>query len=433
MVSVAERGHRDAPGLRPIHPMLIDQQAHQLGYSDCRMRVVQLDGGVIGQCCQCFKLDQVACDQILQRGGGKEELLAQAQLLAGFGVVARIQNAGDSLGAHAVAQRAHVVAAVELLQVQRLGRARGPQAQRIGVVAASADHGGVIGDRREDFRGIPDIGGPALGVGAGADRAAEPNDIGHLGPHELPRVSDRKPVVRQLALHAAGNLLAEQSIVVAYPVAESRDAQACHAVHEAGGESPQAAIAQGCVRLLLAHRLDIGAQRGQRLTHRLQQSQVPCGVEHQPPDQKLQRQIIDALGAGLAGLGRGQPALDDEVADRVRRGDEPVALRCPIGSAAHFIGELVEDTGAQCFLIAPATGLTREGQGLVPERGGRKLVQLGAAPCTNGRRWRDRAGGTSRRDWGTAVFTPPYTFAPLRHNPRAHYTDRASSGVATCR
>ena len=72
-------------------------------------------------------------DQVLQRGGGEEELLAQPQLLAGIALVAGIEHARDGLGADPLALRAFVVAAVERVEMQRRQRAGGPEPERVGV------------------------------------------------------------------------------------------------------------------------------------------------------------------------------------------------------------------------------------------------------------------------------------------------------------
>ncbi len=147
MVGVAERGHRDAPGLRPVQAVDVHQQAHHLGHRDRGMGVVHLDGGVVGQGCQVGELVEVARHEVLQGGRGEEELLAQTQFLSGVGIVAWVEHAGDGFRAHPVAERAHVVAAVELVEVEFLDGAGRPQAQRVRVISAAAHDRCVVGDR----------------------------------------------------------------------------------------------------------------------------------------------------------------------------------------------------------------------------------------------------------------------------------------------
>jgi hypothetical protein len=91
----------------------INQQAHQLGHRNRGMRVVELDRNAVGQAGEVAIFPEVAAQQILQRGGGEEVFLPQAQFLAGRAVVAGIQDLGDRLGPDLFRQGANVVAAVE--------------------------------------------------------------------------------------------------------------------------------------------------------------------------------------------------------------------------------------------------------------------------------------------------------------------------------
>ena len=73
--------------------MQIDQDAHQLGDRDRRMRVVQLDRDLVGQNTDvAILLAHVPRDEIQERGGGEEIFLAQTQLLARRRLVARVKH-----------------------------------------------------------------------------------------------------------------------------------------------------------------------------------------------------------------------------------------------------------------------------------------------------------------------------------------------------
>ena len=52
VVGVGEGRLRDRPGLVPGDAVLVDQEAHQLGDRDGRMRVVELDRDLVGQVAQ---------------------------------------------------------------------------------------------------------------------------------------------------------------------------------------------------------------------------------------------------------------------------------------------------------------------------------------------------------------------------------------------
>src|SRR4029077_5716090 len=50
-------------------------------------------------------------------------------------------------------------------------------------------------------------------------------------------------------------------------------------------------------------------------------------VRQQAADQELEREVVDALAAlGMAGALRGEPAMDDPVADGERGGQKPIAI-----------------------------------------------------------------------------------------------------------
>ena len=157
VVGVGERADGDLPGVAPRQAMHVDQEPHQLGDRDARMRVVELDRGPLRQEMQIAVGAQVARHQILQRGGDEEIFLPQAQFAAGRRFVARIEDLRDRLRARLLDQRADMIAAVEGVEPQRVDRARGPQPQRIHVAAAPSDDRRVVGDRLDGLVRQPDV------------------------------------------------------------------------------------------------------------------------------------------------------------------------------------------------------------------------------------------------------------------------------------
>jgi hypothetical protein len=96
--------------------------------------------------------------------------------------------------------------------------------------------------------------------------------------------------------------LPEQPVVVADAVAEGGDADRGHALHEAGGEAAQAAVAERRVRLELADHVDVDAELAQGVAAGPGQAQVADGVGEQAPDQELEAEIVDALVAARLDL-----------------------------------------------------------------------------------------------------------------------------------
>src|SRR5439155_17606374 len=103
---VAESLVCNLPRLIPAEPFKVYKYAHQLGNSERRMRVVELNCGLFGKPVECleallliihFVSLLVAADDILERGRCEEKLLLEPQFLSFKYVVVRIENLRDVL------------------------------------------------------------------------------------------------------------------------------------------------------------------------------------------------------------------------------------------------------------------------------------------------------------------------------------------------
>ena len=173
------------------------------------------------------------------------------QFLARGRAVVGVEDAGQRFRPKLPGERAFEIAGVELVQLDRIERAGVPQPQRINALAAPADHRRVEGDRLHRFGGRP----VAAAVGQRRHLAAEADEIGAFPPLELPRVAVREPGFGQLDLPAVVQPLAEHAVHVADAIAIGRQVEAREAFHETRGQPPEAAVAEGRVRLdLFDHR-----------------------------------------------------------------------------------------------------------------------------------------------------------------------------------
>ncbi len=180
------------------------------------------------------------------------------------------------------------------------------------------------------------------------DAAAEADVVEHLGPLELPGIARGQPVLRRLGLPAVLDQLAEQAVVVADAIAVGGHRQAGHALHETGGQAAQPAVAQRRVGLDGPQPLQVHAQLVERRPHGLGQAEIVQGIGQQPADQELQGQVVNPLALlGVDGPCRGEPAVDDAVADGQGGGDEPVVVAGHDGILAHGIGQLGHQRAAQ--------------------------------------------------------------------------------------
>ena len=343
VIGVGQHRHRDLPRFVPAEIVQVDQDAHQLGDGKARMGVVELHRDLGGEVAQLPVGGEVPLDQVLQRGRNEEIFLPQPQLAPRGALVVRIEEFADRFRARFLGDGAEVIAGVEDVEPQRVGRARRPQPQRVDVLAAPADDRRVVGDGLNGFRRPPRRAVTAAVIDM-IDMAAEMNVIDHLRPLEFPGVAEAQPFVRIFLLPALRNDLAEQAEIVADAVADGGNGQRRHALHEACREPPEAAIAERRVRLAFAQVVKPDAEIAERRLEHRQQAHIVQRVGEQTADQEFEREVIDPLAAGVVALlfGR-QPAVHDAVAQRQRRGLVPVAPGRHAGVLADRKPELGED------------------------------------------------------------------------------------------
>ena len=157
---------------------------------------------------------------------------------------------------------------------------------------------------------------------------AEVHRHGQVGSRYLPPVSILEPGVWPLPLPPPGELLPEDTEVVAQPVPERRVVQGSERFQETGGQAAEAAIAQARVGLLVHDAFQIQAQLGHHFGRYLAQTGRDQVVLQQPTQQVLQRKVVDGLGLVLlvCPLGR-DCTVDERLADRELKRRELVGGR----------------------------------------------------------------------------------------------------------
>jgi hypothetical protein len=164
---------------------------------------------------------------------------------------------------------------------------------------------------------MPDHALAALGVGDALDAAAEMDVMDHGRPLEFPGVAEAEPFVGIFLLPALRDDLAEQPEIVPDAIADGGDRQRRHALHEAGRQPPQAAIAERRIRLAFAQVRQRDAEIAQCCLEHRQQAHIVERVGEQTTDQEFQAEIIDPLAPGVVALlVRGEPVVHDAVAQR---------------------------------------------------------------------------------------------------------------------
>ena len=219
VVGVREHLAADLKRIVPAKLVLINQQAHQLRDRQHRVGIVEVNGDFIRQVVVGFVQLIMAAQNILDRRGDQEVLLAQTQLAPGIGGVIRIQYAGDVLRVVFIFHRRKVVALVKFTEVDCATGLSIPQAQRIGRVSVVTRDNLVV-CHREDLFGLD----PAHLLAFHLNTATKAHFVARIVAFELPRVTVFQPVVRRLFLSAINNILLEHAVVVANTVAAARQA-----------------------------------------------------------------------------------------------------------------------------------------------------------------------------------------------------------------
>ena len=201
----------------------------------------------------------------------------------------------------------------------------------------------------------------AIGPIHDINMSTEANRVGHFRTLKFPGEARREPLLRQLNLPPIAQLLAEDSVVVANAVAIRRDLQRRHALHEAGGESAEAAIAESGIGLEGAQLVEINAELTERDTRGLGESEVAKRIHQLPSNEELEREVVDALRAVRVGTSRRlHPVTRHVVTGRECGGDVPVAFPSVRGILADGIQEFADDAGAE---VCDGVG-TREASGV---------------------------------------------------------------------
>ena len=363
VVGVAAGAAGLLPGLIPLHEVLVDHDPHQLGDGDRGVGVVELDRDPVAEGVEVAVGEHVAADDVLYRAGGEKILLLEAELLPLRRVVLRVEHLGDVLGQVLLLDGADVVAGVEHLEVELVGGAGAPQPHRRHRVVAVAHDGRVVGDAEHALAIDPADAESALPVGHHGGMAAELDGERELGAGDLPGIAEPEPLVGSLDLLAVADHLVEAAELVADAVPEGGEADGGHGVEEAGGEAPQAAVAEAGVDLDLEHLLEPDVEPGQRLLHALVDAEVEQAVGEQASDQELGREVIHALGiGGVLRLHRLDPAGKQPVANGVGEGEEVVMRRRHRHRLALERDQVVEKGAPEPFdLVGGAVVLVADG------------------------------------------------------------------------
>ena len=333
VVRVSERLGDDVPGFVPFHVLDVEEDAHHFGDGDCRVRIVQLDGDLLGEELPVVVVQLLeAADNVLQGGGAQEVLLLEAQFLTVHGGVVRVENLRNRFGEFHVLHGGDVVAVVEVAEAGVVGGLRAPEAQVVHGVVLVARNRSIVREGEHVVLRFPAVVEPALVVHPAYHVAVE-RDLDGVG-----RAGE--PVIRLFFLFAVHNLLAEHTVFVADTHTGGWQFERGHGVEEAGGEAAEATVTETRVDFLFAEFFERHADFVERFGNGAFNIEVQHGVAERTADEEFEGEVVDALDVFLViGVLRLDPAVDEAVADGVSDGEELLV----VGHGHLVTGERVVD------------------------------------------------------------------------------------------
>ena len=333
-----------APGLRPEHAVIVAQQAHQFGDTDCRVRVVEVNGNLVGQVVEVSVFFEMVEEYVLQRGGDEEVFLPQTQFATGRGAVVRVEHPRDVLEPVLELGGACIIAGVEGIEVNLCRGAGLPEAQCADAIGAMAGDDIVEGARLDGLGGVPL--GPFAVVLCGAAKTHRENGA---RTRKFPGGTVNEPGIGVFDLGAIDDRLRKHAVFVAHAITPGRQFQRGHRIEEAGGKPAEAAVAERGIRFAFD---DVGERRaarrrkgGIRLVAQVKRRER---VVQRASDQKLHRHVVDAARLVLAVIDlRLHPAARELVARDHREGIVEFLGVCCDGLGRYRVKQLVIDFGTE--------------------------------------------------------------------------------------
>ena len=295
VVRIRNRVARDRPCVLPRQRLLVDENAHELRYAERGVRIVDVDADLSAEIVDPHPVLLVVADNALHACRYEEVLLNEAHAAPFERAVIRIEVARNRLDKAAV-----VIALLNFLLRQQpiVGKVAidlsVPHAQRIDRRIVIADNRHIIRHRHDDHRIL-------------MNKLEPPPRIAHIGIaaefdiHRLIRLAVfpckavAQPVVRNLNLVVADDLLLEKSVLIADRASVSGQAVCCERVDEARRKTAEAAVAEPRIRL---HLIGIGEVQIKVLEHILQRffdAEIDEVGFQESAQQELNGKVVDLL------------------------------------------------------------------------------------------------------------------------------------------
>ena len=233
-------------------------------------------------------------------------------------VIVGIKHLHDIFGQVSLFHSLLIITLVKGIQREAFHRLCIPDSQGIHNAVAITHDGQIIGNGTNGLVVLLEKNISAILVNTDIYMTAEFYFLRIFGAAQLEGIAILQPVIRDLALIAVLDLLFKHTVAITDAAAIRRISQGSQGIHKAGSQTPQTAIAQCRIRLLVLNDIQIQSQLLQSLLHILVALQVDHIIAQRAPHQELHGHIIDHLGVFLViGLLRLHPMLHDLILDRI--------------------------------------------------------------------------------------------------------------------
>ena len=154
------------------------------------------------------------------------------------------------------------------------------------------------------------------------------NFEGVFGALQSPGIAQAEPLVGGFHLPAVANLLVEDAVLVADAVADGGNVEGGKGIHEAGGQTAEAAVAEAGLGLLLDQRFEIEAELAHGFIGFVVDAEVDEVVGQVRAGEEFGREVADDADVLRAVVEDGlNPALDEAVADGVGESHVEIVVR----------------------------------------------------------------------------------------------------------
>lgn len=191
----------------------------------------------------------VSSQNVLDRSWNQKILLLESQFFTCICWIVRIKHTSDVLSSLPGFQGIIVLSSIESKEVELIEGQWFPQSQSDSVESCIARNGSIISSGDDSFTILPIRSLNSFVIYSFSYLAIEMNFIFNVNTLDLPRISVTQPIIWNLNLKTVFDNLLKDSIVISDTISPSRIVKRCERIQEAGCQSSQTSISQGCIDL----------------------------------------------------------------------------------------------------------------------------------------------------------------------------------------